>query len=320
MQTENLIFTNWKARCSSLGKLMTNLPSEEAASKREARIKELTNERDYGVNANGNKVKWTQNKMDELVKLTDDREKGDELPTGAITYLEEVFRDKFWKRKRFLENKYLSKGTICEEDALDLVSQRDDFFYRKNEEHLNNDFIEGTPDNLQKKIKDTKANWDKESFDNAELTTLYTWQLKGYSWIAHSYDLPELETKTELELDYCLVNAPLHLLEDEKRRIWFAMGQPEDEDEEFRYKIAQLERNMIFDVQKFKREYPHYDFYSPIQDFSIPPHMRLKSFQVTLDEDDIKHMTRRVMLSRQWLINKEIETLKQIADGWQRNN
>lgn len=318
MQTENLIFTNWRARCSSHGKLYTNLPSKEAAEKREERIKELVNERDYGINANGNKVKWTQNKMDELIKLTNDREKGDELPTGAITYLTEVFNHLFWKRRRFLENKYLSKGTICEEDALDLRSQRDDFFYRKNDEHLHNDFIQGTPDNLQILIKDTKTNWDLESFENAELTTLYEWQLKGYMWIAQSHDLPELETKTEAELVYCLVNAPLHLIEDEKRRMWYAIGQPDDTDEDYREKVAQLERNMIFDIAKFKKEYPGYDFYNPILDFSIPPHMRVKSFKVTLTEDDIKHMTRRVTMAREWLVNKERETLKQIANGWKK--
>ena len=319
MQTENLIFTNWKARCSSLGKLMTNLPTKEASKKRETRIKELVNERDYGVNANGNKVKWTQNKADELIKLTDDREKGDELPTGAITELEEVFEDVFWERKRILTNKYLTKGTINEEDALELISQRDEFFYRKNDLHLENEFIQGTPDNLQNKIKDTKANWDLESYRKALLDTIYEYQLKGYMWLAHSYDLPELETKTEARLEYCLVNAPLHLIEDEKRILWYAMGQPDEEDQEYIHKVKQLERNMIFDAYKFKKDYPGYDFYNK-KNFSMPPHVRVKSFDVTLTEDDIKHMTRRVTMAREWLVNKERETLKQIADGWQRNN
>ncbi|MDR2223589.1 MAG: hypothetical protein LBE34_12795 [Flavobacteriaceae bacterium] len=320
MQTENLQFANWKARCSSLGKLLTNLPTEEEAIKIANEIKELTNERDYGVNANGNKVKWTENKDNRLALLLEKQNKGEELPPGAITYLEEVFRSHFWKRKRFLENKYLTKGTVCEEDALELVSIRDDgFYYRKNDEHLNNDYIQGTPDNLQVIIKDTKTSWDMESFEKAELITLYEWQLKGYMWIAHSYDFPELETKTEAELDYCLVNAPLHLLQDEKRRMWLNLGQPEEDDEDFIEKMMQLERNMIFDTAKFKKEYPNYDFYSPILDFSIPPHMRLKSFKVNLTEDDIKHMTRRVKMAREWLIKKEKETYKLLDNEWQTN-
>ncbi len=316
MKTENLIFPTWRARCSSLGKLMTNLPTEEEALKIATEIKELTNERDYGINANGNKVRWTENKDNRLALLLEKKTKGDELPTGAITYLEEEFRDKFWGRKRFLDNKYLKKGTICEEDALDLVSQRDNFFYRKNDEHLSNGFIQGTPDNLQKITKDTKTNWDMESFEKAELITLYKDQLKGYMWLAHSYDLPELETKTEAELVYCLVNAPLHLLQDEKRRIYFAMNQPDEEDEEYIEKMIQLERNMIFDIEKFKQEYPNYDFYSPILDFSIPAHLRIKSFKVNLNEEDIKHMTRRVTMARNWLIEKEKETLQQINKKW----
>ncbi|MVX37253.1 hypothetical protein [Myroides sp. LoEW2-1] len=318
MQTENLIFTNWRARCSSFGKLMTNLPSEEESLKIVTEIKDLTNERDYGINANGNKVKWTENKDNRLAFLLDKQNKGDELPTGAITYLEEVFRDKFWNRKRFLENKYLTKGTVCEEDALDLVSQRDNFFYRKNDEHIHNYFLQGTPDNLQKKIKDTKTSWDLESFEKAELTTLYEWQLKGYSWISHSYDFPELETKTISELDYCLVNAPYDLLMDELKQLQWKHNviDIDNPSEEFIEEAKQLERNMIFDIAKFKEEYPYYDFYSTILDFSIPPFMRNKSFNVTLTEDDIKHMTRRITMAREWLVNKEKETLKQISNGW----
>lgn len=315
MQTENLIFENWKARCSSLGKLMTNLPSAEQEEKIATEIKELTNERDYGVNKNGNKVKWTENKDNRLAELIEKQNKEDELPTGAITYLEEVFRDVFWKRKRFLNNKYLEKGTINEDDALGLASLRDNFFYRKNDEHLSNDFIQGTPDNLQIKTKDTKTNWDLESFEKAEDTTLYSWQLKGYMWLVHSYDFPELETKTESELLYCLVNAPLHLVQSERKSLWYKLGMPDEEDEEWLEAARQLERNMIFDKQAFRNEYPNYDFEN-FNDFSIPPHLRIKSFEETLVEQDIKDMTRRVTMARQWLVNKEIETIKKLKNGF----
>jgi hypothetical protein len=325
MQTENLQFANWKARCSSLGKLLTNLPEplREATEEDKNRQAILIAIKNTGKNPETNRPnKWDDSKEKELKEIENVLfriEPEDSLPPGAITYLEEVFRSHFWKRKRFLENKYLTKGTVCEEDALELVSMRDSCYYRKNDEHLNNDYIQGTPDNLQIIIKDTKTSWDMESFEKAELITLYEWQLKGYMWIAHSYDFPELETKTEAELDYCLVNAPLHLLQDEKRRMWLNLGQPEEDDEDFIEKMMQLERNMIFDTAKFKKEYPNYDFYSPILDFSIPPHMRLKSFKVNITEDDIKHMTRRVKMAREWLIKKEKETYKLLDNEWQTN-
>ncbi len=305
-----LIFQDWRCRCSQLGKLLTNLPTEEAKQKIKDEIKVLTDERDLGVNANGNKVKWTPTKESNLLALQEKlkREEQDQLPAGAITYLEEEFRYLYWGRRRSLSNKYLTKGTIAEEDALQLLSEIDGVNYWKNEEHLQNDYIQGTPDNRQIKEKDTKCSWDLESFDNAELTTLYTWQLKGYSWLEHSYNNTELETKTESELCYCLVNAPLSVIEKEKKTLFYNMNMPDETDEEWIEACQQLERNMIFDVPAFKREYPHYDFYNTNLDFSIPAKMRVKRFDVTLEESDIKHITRRVTMARNWLIEKEKQT------------
>lgn len=309
---EKLIFETWLCRCSQLGKIMTNLPTEENQLKLQSQIKELENERDLGVNANGNKVKWTATKESNLVALKEKliREQQDELPSGAITFLEEEFRRVYWGRKRSLSNKYLTKGTIAEEDALELLSEIDGITYWKNEEFLQNEFICGTPDNRQVVGKDTKCSWDLQSFDEAELTTLYKWQLKGYSWLEHFYNNTELESKTESELCYCLVNAPLELIEKERKTLFYNMNMPDEEEDEWIEECQQLERNMIFDVPAFKKSYPNYDFYNTDLGFSIPAHMRIKRFTVTLGSEDIKHITRRVSMARKWLINKEIETNK----------
>src|SRR5690606_29143548 len=121
---KQLIFESWLCRCSQLGKLLTNLPTEEAKEKIKAEIKILEDERDLGVNANGNKVKWTSNKESSLASLKEKlkREEQDHLPSGAITFLEDEFRRVYWGRKRDISNKYLTKGTISEEDALELLS------------------------------------------------------------------------------------------------------------------------------------------------------------------------------------------------------
>lgn len=307
-----LIFETWLCRCSQLGKLLTNLPTEEAKQKIKDDMKVLENERDLGVNVNGNKVKWTPKKESDLLSLKEKlkKEEEDHLPSGAITYLEEEFRRVYWGRKRELSNKYLTKGTIAEEDALELLSFIDGTTYWKNEEFLENQYICGTPDNRQVKEKDTKCSWDLESFDKAELTTLYAWQLKGYMWLEHNYDNKQLQTKTEAELCYCLVNAPLISIENERKSLYYQMNMPDEADDEWIETVQQLERNMIFDVPSFKKTYPNYDFYNMDLDFSIPAHMRVKKFDVTLNPEDIKHMTRRVTMARKWLVNKEIETNK----------
>jgi hypothetical protein len=87
------------------------------------------------------------------------------------------------------------------------------------------------------------------------------------------------------------------------------MGQPEEEDPEWKIMAQQIERNMIFDKDAFREQYPTYDFEND-GDFSIPKHLRVKKFEVRLEEGDRENIERRVKLAREWLVNKEIETLK----------
>lgn len=328
METPQLKFTNWKARCSTLGELLTCLPIplREATEEDTKRRDILIAIRDTGKNPETNRKNdfddAKKKELQNLENIINRIEPEDVLPPGAITHLKKVFNKEFWGRHRKLKNKFLTKGTICETDALDLVSQRDDEFYVKNEEHIENDFIQGTPDNIQVKTKDTKANWDLESFQEAELSSLYEWQLIGYMWILHSYETPDLQTKTEAELDYCLVNAPEELILDELKKLQWELKVIDLDypSEEYIQRAQEIERNMIFDVEKFQREYRTYNFYNTDLDFSIPAHMRLKSFDVQLTQEHIKHITKRVTMAREWLIEKEKDTLKQIGNGWQKNN
>ena len=296
-----LIFENWEERCSSLGNILTN--KKVWTEENEKRVKELECERDLGINKNGNKVKWTQTKQDELEKLIDKRDGPDQLPAGAITHLEDVFRREFWGRERILNNKYLDKGKICEEDALDLKSKVDGQFYKKNKEKLSNGYIKGEPDNRQDIIRDAKSNFDMESFDKAELTSQYEWQIKGYCW---------LDGKTKGELFYALVNNPWHQLEAEKKRVWYSMGMPEEQEERWQQVALQVEQNMIFDYEKFMKDNPNGDLIMQDNRYDIPAKLRIKSFDVTLTQEDIDFIKSRALLAREWLINKEIETLKLI--------
>ncbi len=296
-----LIFENYKFRASQIGHIMTNL--ESITSKQ---LEELETLQTRKQNAEkGTEKPLTANMEEKLKELISKRDAPDELPSGAISYLEEVFRDVFWGRKRSLQNKFLEKGNLCEQDALDLLSEYDNDFYHKNDEYLENDYVCGTPDNRQGIIRDTKANYDLESFDKSELTKLYEWQIKTYDW---------LDGKKEGELCYCLVNNPLHHLETERKSLWYKMGMPDEESEEWKEALKQLERNMIFDPIKFKEQYPHYTFENTESDLYIPPQFRVKKFRVTLEESDIKNIISRVKLARAYLIHKEIEVKNKIQE------
>lgn len=309
MSDSNLIFKNWKPRCSSLGNIMTNLPvpiSEEE----KVELANLLQECNTGVNENGRKTKWTDTKA-ARVKSLQRKEKGeDELSSGIITHLEDVFRAVFWRRRRHLANKYLDKGLLVEQDILDLASQLDGEFYIKNGSRYENDYLQGEWDNFQGKIRDAKANYDMKTYDEAELTSLYSWQIKGYSFIAK--DVFNLDHYPQGELMYGLVNNPLHHIQNEITRQFYAHGNPSDTDDKWKDVKKQIERNMIFDIDIFRRDYPHYQFENEILDFDVPAIFRLKKFEVTVTEEDIEHIKRRVLMCRIYLCKKEIEVYEKM--------
>src|SRR5690606_24137174 len=139
-----------------------------------------------------------------------------------------------------VHNKFVEKGNLVEEDALDLLSEIDGVTYFKNDEHLENDWVRGTPDNRQDgTVIDTKSNYDLDTFDKAELTKLYEYQIKTYLF---------LDNKKHGILAYCLVNTPLHRIEAERKSLWYAMGMPEEDNNDWLETVCQLERNMIFDI------------------------------------------------------------------------
>lgn len=296
MPRKKLIFTNWKARPSGVYHLLTSLPG--ATEKQLGRLEYLEG-----------RPNPTSNQRSEMIELRakrDFKETPETLPQGVKTYLDEVFRNKYWGRRRLLSNKFLEKGNLCEQDVLEIHSLIDNEFYAKNDEFFSNDWIEGTPDNVtDDMIRDAKANWDFDSFDKAELTSLYEWQIKAYCW---------LTGKTKGELMYGLVNNPAHQILAARQSLWYSMGQPEEDDSDWRKAVEQNERNMIFDVYKFRDEHIGYDFDNPILDFHMPYYFRAKKFPVKLERGDISIMKNRISLCRKYLVakEKEAEALKKL--------
>ena len=283
------IFKNFEFRPSSIGHIMTSLES-------------ITDKQLETLDYLLSRPKPTENQQKQIKELEAKRdfvETIDTLPKGIKTYLNGIFRSVYWGRSRMLSNKYLDKGNMCEQDVLEIASLVDNEFYVKNDEKLSNGYVAGTPDNRQDgKIRDAKANWDMDSFDSAELTSLYEWQIKAYCW---------LDGVTEGELIYGLVNNPIHQIIAAKQSLWYSLGQPEDDDYNWIRQVSQLERNMIFDLYKFRDEHPNYELESPLLDFHIPYYFRVKKFDVKLEEKDIENMKRRIILCREYLLNKEIE-------------
>ena len=303
---EKLIFSDYKERCSKLGLILTNL--ERITPTQEKKILELEQRKIDSVE--NPKLKLTKNMTNELYSLIAQRDSDDVLPTGATSHLDEVFRSVFWKRKRDLSNKFLEKGLLTEQDILNIAGKVDNDFYLANQESFETDFIKGKWDNFKDKVRDVKSNYDLKSFEEADLSTLYKSQLNGYSVMLK--EMHQLDHYPIGELIYGLVNNPLHHINNEITRQFYALGNPNDDNDKWIETKRQIERNMIFDIKKFKDEYPHYHFENKNLDFDIPEILRVKKFDVLTTENDEYHIKRRVLMSRVYLCNKEIEVYNKL--------
>lgn len=205
-----------------------------------------------------------------------------ELSESTKTHLMDVYVSRLYDRKTDIQSKFIEKGLMVEEDSITLYSRVKKKMYLKNEEHLKNDYIMGTPDLYEGKdihhasvIIDTKSSWDAFTFFRNLTKSLdkgYYWQLQGYMALTGA--------KTS-RLAYCLVNTPLIMINDEKRRLMYKMGVISDMDELYLEACEELERQMTFD--------------------DIPMKDRLIEFTVERNDDDIERLYNTIERSRTYL-------------------
>lgn len=256
-------FTDYKFRCSSLGKLMTGVKPSLTARQKETLIT-LKNKQESG------KITDKQ-----LITIGDLISKRDAVPTlsgTTKTYLQQLHKEEVFGKREELRSKYLDKGLQVEEMSISLYSDVTNQLFVKNKERKTNDFITGEPDNTQSKIRDIKSSWSLSTFpmhDERLSNKDYYWQLQGYM---------ELFDMEESELIYCLVDTPEELIADELRRVSWKMGFtadiPQDLEDEVR-------SNMTFS--------------------DIPKELRLKVFEVKRDREQMQLLENQIKLCREYL-------------------
>lgn len=174
---------------------------------------------------------------------------GPGLSETCKAHLLECWIEETYGRKKEITNRYIEKGTNCEEDSITLYSRNTKKFYRKNTETLENDFIIGTPDLYEggdireaTVIKDIKSSWSLYTYF-ANFTKPIN---KDYAWQISSYC--ELSGATSGGLVYCLVNTPENLIWKEKDQLKWKMGIIDPSASEL-YKAAcdEIERAMTYD-------------------------------------------------------------------------
>ena len=210
--------------------------------------------------------------------MVNGRSKTDLLSETAKGYLRQLWILEVWGREKFdTTNKYTEKGIMCEPDAMDLVRKVTKQAYFKNKERFNNEFITGEPDILIDKgletarVKDIKNSWSIWTFNNVDEATAlksYYYQMLGYMWL----------TGAKLsDLIYCLVNTPEEIMNDELYKLSFKYPEMNESDE----KMARFKINYIFD--------------------DIPAKLRMKSFMIEYNEEDVELVKERLTAARAYL-------------------
>ena len=207
--------------------------------------------------------------------------KSETLSETTKTYLREKYIYEKYKRSRFVESKYMTKGTEVEEESLTLLSIVTRKLYNKNEKLLWNEWIVGTPDTYEGNsiedaitIIDIKSSWDIFTFfasKEEKLNKMYYWQLQGYMWLTGA---------KVAQLAYCLINTPQKLVDDEIRKLTYKF-MSEDE-----FKLA--EENIIKNASY--NDLPHEE--------------KIHTITIDRNEDDIEKLKLKIEECRRYIIEK----------------
>jgi len=159
-------------------------------------------------------------------------ETGEVLSETTKTYCREWLTEQIYGYRKEIKNRYLDKGIIMEDDAIDsVISWLDLPFVMKNKDSFEDDYFTGTPDLIideLDRVDDTKCSWDCFTFPlfDDEIPTMdYFYQLQVYM---------HLTGKRHASVDYCLMNTPPAL----------DYGEPKDYsklDKKFRIKSYQFD-------------------------------------------------------------------------------
>lgn len=198
------------------------------------------------------------------------RSKIEVLSESTKTYLRDIYiQEVFGRHHPQIVNGAMQKGTMVESDSMDVLKAATGLTYFKNNKHLNNDFIKGTPDIIAQDnlVIDIKSNWDLWTFaatDEKKATDSYYYQVLGYMW---------LTGKTKGKLAFCLTNTPEEIMYKETQKLAWSMDQAEAEDI--------IRKNHTFD--------------------DVPAELRVKQFDFDYSEQDVEMLKNQIILAREYL-------------------
>jgi hypothetical protein len=106
------------------------------------------------------------------------------LSETTKSYIRAVAKQDFYGYNVELNNKYINKGKLQENDSIALLNTVHFSNYSKNTERLNNEWLTGEADIvLDDQIVDIKTSWSLETFPATSeegINKDYEWQLRAY--------------------------------------------------------------------------------------------------------------------------------------------
>lgn len=167
------------------------------------------------------------------------------LSAGAKTEVKSIAREYLYDFNQVVTGKYMDKGLIVEDQAIELYNSVFFTDYTKNTERRTNDWITGECDIIVPGVKgiDIKSSWSLATFpalsEDGEDTT-YEWQCRGYMFL---WDVPVWDVA------YCMVNTPDELIKYEQEELHFV----DHIDPALRVTVVRYERDMELE-EKIKRK------------------------------------------------------------------
>jgi hypothetical protein len=152
-------------------------------------------------------MKWHPSSLGKL--MIESRTKSEVLSETTKTYIRALAKQDFYGYNVDLNNKYINKGNLQENDSIALFNSVMFSNYSKNTERVNNEWLTGEADIvLDDQIVDIKTSWSLETFPATPeegINKLYEWQLRAYMM---------LYNKNYASLVYCMVSTHPSLLNE----------------------------------------------------------------------------------------------------------
>jgi len=162
--------------------------------------------------------------------MTSPRSKSETLSETTKTYLQEWLKEQIYGVRKEIQTKYMTKGTVLEDEAIDRCVQWTNIpFVLKNEKNFDDDFFTGTPDIITPEyVVDIKTSWDCFTFplfDTEIPTKDYYYQLQVYM---------HLTGLKRAKLVYILLNTPEFIQ-------WETPHDYEGLDPKYRHKVFDID-------------------------------------------------------------------------------